>query len=141
MNPADAGQWQSYAANITLSTGVGNVVPTFSTQDASFCEFGNTVCVNWAFGNVSGGTNGAGTGLVQIDLPRPSAASISTLQIGACGAITSGANSYIGFVNIDANSTVATINIIAGTTALMLTGADFANPTRYIQTQFFYPKA
>lgn len=141
MNPADAGIWQNYAVNISLGAGTGNVVPTFSTQDASYCKIGNTACVNWAFGNTSGGTAGAGTGVIQIDLPEPAAAGVSSLQIGACGAITSAGASYIAFVNIEPNATVATINFIAGTTAFMLTGADFANPVRYLQTQFFYPTA
>jgi hypothetical protein len=131
--------WASYTPTITLVGGSGNTVPTFSTQSGRWCRLGNTVFVQLNFLNPSGGTQGAGSGLITIALPETVGASMSSTPIGAMGLIGT-TNVFPAVPVLSVGGTTCTITYInpATNASVPLTGASYAASARYLQMQFFY---
>lgn len=93
MDPSDISMPTAYTPILSLVGGVGNTVPTFTTNNGSFVTVGNLCFYEVALENTSGGSGGAGTGELNVSLPIP--AGLNQTGAGATiGVILNGTFSY-----------------------------------------------
>jgi len=128
----------TYTPVITFSGGVGNVVPTYTTNVGIYTRIGNNVhCIINLTGN--GGTAGAGTGFILISLPIAASAS-NQGGIAENGNYGNGTTVEIVGVSITAGTTLFIFpwtSILTGFSSA-LTGASQNNTTRNIYLDFWY---
>lgn len=127
----------TFVPTLTLVGGAGNTVPVFSTALGRFTRIGRTVFV-WVYMTGDGGTDGAGTGVLTMDLPISSSASEVT-GVSTGGYIASPTYADIIALSIATASSTCSFyrwDTIGSITAVL--GSDFSNGSRDIQVRFFY---
>lgn len=73
--------WANYTPTCTLVGGSGNTVPTYTGGDnGRWLQIGNIVFVIVEKFNTTGGTAGAGTGVINIALPVQAGTNVGTLK-------------------------------------------------------------
>jgi len=137
------GTWQpvgedtTWSPTVTLVGGTGNTTPVYTTNLARYEKIGNIMfCSIELLGD--GGAEGAGTGVINIDLPI--VAGTSQLHIESpCGRGVNGATEHILFGTISANSTtIALSQQSAANQTTPFQGNDQNNTSRHIDLQFWY---
>lgn len=70
--------WTTFTPTVTLVGGSGNTVPTYSSTLARYIQIGKFIHMQVALINTSGGTAGAGTGVLNVALPVAMSANTTT---------------------------------------------------------------
>lgn len=121
---------------VTLVGGAGNTVPQYTTNTCRYTQVSKLVF--WQFYlNGDGGNEGAGTGVVTIDLP---VAASSSQQPGIinCGTAFNGSTFTTLFGTIAASATTMSLSKINAGARADFTGADQINTTRSISCNLTY---
>lgn len=128
---------QSYTPVLTLVGGAGNTVPQYTTNLGRYFFVGGYIFVQIDLTG-DGGNEGAGSGQVNISLPRNAGSN----QLGDYTTVGTLLNGTAFIPNIAGmftagGSTLALGKVSAGNFAIV-TGADQNNTTRTIRLSFFY---
>lgn len=137
----DVATWSTFTPTVTLTGGTGNATPVYTTNTGRYATVGKLVIVD-VYLTGDGGTEGAGTGLINIALPLTAGASQPTgpfpVGAGRDGSFPGAAN-FLLFGQIAASATVITLYILNPiTTTVNFTGADQATTSRTIRLKFAY---
>jgi hypothetical protein len=132
--PAASG-WTNWTPTYSFSGGSGNVAPTWATTVARYVQIGNVIHITINLGNVSGGTQGAGTGTWLISLPITSGANCSVILPGLLG--STGAT-YVIVGSVAGSVGVMGINAVEGTGNTTIIGASWGNASRSLILTGFY---
>lgn len=136
--------FSTFTPTVTLVGGAGNTVPSYTTNTARYTLVDNRVIVSINLENSSGGTAGAGTGAVNINLPFTSSATAVARQFSICGRTLNGSTTNHAGVYITPSATTAKIYLITSdlvTGSLVETpmiGSDQNNTSRNIHLSFIY---
>ncbi len=133
--------WTNFTINFSFSGGTGNVAPTYTLDNIARYSVTNNVChVYIAIDNHAGGTPGAGTGALMIDLPVQAHSTYAPLgATSACGRMYNGGNTYICGITINPGDTTCKLtHWISSTSQVLTTGADQNNIVRDLELEFFY---
>lgn len=114
--------------------------PQYSSTTCFYMTAGNQVTMQFR-GTGDGGNEGAGTGVLTVNLPVAVSASAPTVII-PCGAYTNGAISNAGLrcTQVASATTVSFTYAATLTTTANLTGDDQNNTGRTLQFQYIYMK-
>lgn len=135
--PAAPG-WTTFTPTVTLIGGTGNVVPDFTNNTGRYSQVGNVVFVDFLLNNSTGGTPGAGSGQVAIDLPITAGATQSGAN-AICGYLKNGAASYPLSIEVLNGASVCEIGFQSGTTSQGADGATLNDANiRQMTGKFFY---
>lgn len=125
-------EWTAYAPTVTLVGGAGNTVPVYTTNQGRYKKIGKTV--HFAFMvDGDGGTDGAGTGVINIALPVQ-VRNIASYYAEIHGRVVLPGASYVGIGRIIAGGTTMPIRYLNGTILSDLTGADQAGQRTIVIT-------
>lgn len=131
----------SFAINFSFSGGSGNVAPTYTLNNMARYSVTNNIChVIVAMDNHAGGTAGAGTGALMIDLPVQAHPTYAPLgATSACGRMYNGGNTYVCGITINPGDTTCKLtHWTAANTQILTTGNDQNNVVRDLELEFFY---
>lgn len=121
---------------VTLVGGAGNTTPQYTTNTCRYQQVGKEVF--WQFYlNGDGGNEGAGTGVVTVNLPVTASASQQP-GIVLCGTAFNGATFTTLFSTIAASATTMSLSKINAGARADFTGVDQINTTRSIACNLIY---
>jgi hypothetical protein len=125
---------------VTLGTGSGNVVPTYTTNQGNYTRIGNIVYCDVTLSNGAGGTAGAGTGQVLISLPITASGANNGIIYFPCGTSLNTSTYFLLYAFIASgatNLTMAYASTISSVVAFAGSNQNSAS-IRVIQLKFFY---
>jgi hypothetical protein len=127
----------SFTPTVTLVGGAGNTVPVYSTNSANATQLGNRMFVD-VYLTGDGGDEGAGTGVINIELPDTANAS-QLSGVFPCGYALNNATAYPLYGEIAGSANTISLSYITLLGAVAnFTGADQNNATRTIRLHFSY---
>lgn len=122
---------------VTLVGGAGNTTPVYTATACRYTRFGRLIYVD-VFLNLDGGNEGAGTGVLNIDLPVTASANHSTSYF-PCGYVVNGSSNLATWCRIPASATTVELSYFSVITSRTdITGNDQNQTTRSIRLKFFY---
>lgn len=127
----------AFTPTVTLTGGVGNTVPVYSTNSGRYTRIGSRVFVD-VYLSGDGGAEGAGTGTINVALPIAASASFQGDTIPG-GSARNGAAEYNLQVDIEPSATTALLTYFdTATNRSTFTGALQNDTLRFIRLSFNY---
>jgi hypothetical protein len=134
---ATANNWAACTPTVTLVGGIGNTVPVYLTNHCRYTIIGKTAIVEVNL-NGDGGAEGAGTGVITVNLPVAVSAN-TVIQILPCGRMNNNTDRFlIGCTLQPSVATVAFVNWTAINALGTPDGNAQNNAARLIAFKIFY---
>lgn len=126
----------SFTPTLSLVGGSGNTVPVFSTNTGLYVRVGR-LCTIFCYFTGDGGAEGAGSGVVNVNLPIV-AASDHPPGVFGDGSYANGANSGPVYGVISGSGSTASLRQVSAGLITNLTGANLNNTSRTLSFSTTY---
>ena len=134
--PGGSGSWLTFTPTVTLVGGSGNTVPEYSTNSGRYLQIGKIIFVDILLDG-DGGNEGAGTGQINIALPKQAGASIISSR-SICEGFFFTPSQFHPAITIAASGTTVQLSKFFDGGISTATGADQSSTSRTIRLKFFY---